>query len=78
MKTTDEKPKLTELQKIGTLAGALVFVINGLRKSSIESQPITIMEPDAEEYPMISLEQYLWEALGKCGIKERKEEAKTK
>lgn len=70
MKT--ETPKLTDAQKCGILAGGILFVIEGLRCGSINAKPIIKTDSDAEEYPIISLEQELWEVLGKVGITEKK------
>ncbi len=66
------KNKLSEKEMIGVLAGMLLFVIRGLRSGSIKSKPIIKMDREAEEYPMVGLESEIWEALGRCGIKEKK------
>lgn len=71
-KTKPSKPKLSDAEKVGVLAGSLLFVIKGLRSGSIKSKPILLMPQGAKEYEMVSLEDEIWEALGKCGITERK------
>jgi hypothetical protein len=66
--TTETKP--TDLQKVGILAGALIQVITGLRNGNVKAKAMTIMDPEAENYDIVSLEDVLWKALNKCGIKE--------
>lgn len=65
-------PKLNEPKKVGVLAGMLLFVIKGLRTGSISSKPILKMDDEATEYETATLDQEIWDALGKCGINEEK------
>lgn len=73
-----DKEKIKKLgEQCGTMAGMLLFVINGLRKGSITSKPILLMDENATEYPMVTLESEIWKALGKCGITEKKRDQAT-
>jgi hypothetical protein len=75
------KPKLLPLskpsvedalhQKLVTLAGAIAFVVSGLRSGSVKAQPILNMDPKAENYDMLSMEDYLTGKLKECGIELR-------
>lgn len=67
-----KNPKLTDAYKVGILAGTILFVIKGLRSGSITSKLIMMMDDKAASYEMSSLEDELWKALNKCGIKEVK------
>lgn len=69
---TKTKDKLTKDQKFGVTVGMLLFVIKGLRNGSIKSKPIMNIEEGVKEYGMTSLEDEIWAALEKCGIKEKK------
>lgn len=51
---------------------AIAEVIQGLRSGAIKAKPMMKIEPDVENYDMISLEDHLWSELGKCGITEAK------
>lgn len=77
MKTKTPKAKKTKqldsAEMVGVLAGMLLFVIRGLRDRSISAKPIMNIEPGAKEYGMTSLEEEIWEALIKCGIREKKQ-----
>lgn len=67
------RKKLTPEEKIGVLAGMLLWIIQGLRKGSVSSKPILNIDPKATEYGITTLESEIWKALGKCGIKEKKQ-----
>lgn len=69
---TKTKKKLSEKEMLGILAGMLLFVVRGLRAGSITSKPIIRTDPDSEQYPIVTLETEIWDALGKCGISEKK------
>lgn len=67
MKTKPKTKPLTDAEKVGVLAGSLLFIIRGL----IRANPIIKMDAKATEYPMVTLESEIWTALNKCGIREK-------
>jgi len=66
----ENPPAITEAEIIKKLGDELLFIVGGLRKGSIKSKPIVVMSDDAENWPMLSLEEHIWQVFGECGIKE--------
>lgn len=70
MKTETEKPELTDKQKIRTLAQEIAWVIEAYRTGDIKCKPMVDMSDDeAENWPIITLEERLTKTLNECGIK---------
>ena len=46
------------------LRKTLIFIVGGLKRGTIKSQPIMTCIPDAKEWPMQTLEEIIGEALG--------------
>lgn len=65
-------------QHVAKLASAVAFVIRGLRKGEIKSQPVFEMDREAENWEPISLEDYLTRVLKDCNIEVKIEEPKRK
>lgn len=57
----------TDTEKLATLADAVAFVIGGLRSGSVKANPIINMDQNAENYDMVSMEEYLTKKLNDCG-----------
>lgn len=58
---------------INVLLGIVTKVVEGLRAGSIKAPPVIDMSnPEAENYDMMSLEEYIWKRLGTIGIQEAK------
>lgn len=71
---TNKTSDVGRLRKhLGITIGMLLFVIKGLRNGSIRSRPILNIDKCAKEYGMTTLEDEIWVALNKCGIKEAKQ-----
>jgi hypothetical protein len=66
------KTELSEKEQIQTLAKAVLQVIEGLRREKISAKPMMVIDPQATEFEVTSLEIILWRALNKCGIEESK------